>query len=330
LIDFVNYLIDNGSDQRVRRRPMPEANFDQRVAAVRRFNRLYTQQIGVLREAYLRSPFSLAEARVLYELAQRDRPSASALARDLGLDPGYLSRILARFAKSRLLASERSARDRRMSHLVLTEKGARAFAEINARSRDEIGAWLGVMPAAAQARMVAAMHTIEGLLAARPEPKTPYLIRPHQPGDIGWVVSRHGALYAQEYGWDETFEALVAEIAARFIRRFDAKRERCWIAEKDGENVGSVFLVRKSATVAQLRLLIVDPKARGLGIGHRLVEECIGFARRAGYRKIVLWTNDILHAARRIYESKGFRLVEEERHHSFGRDLVGQIWELRL
>jgi DNA-binding MarR family transcriptional regulator/GNAT superfamily N-acetyltransferase len=309
---------------------MPEANFDQRVTAVRRFNRFYTAKIGVLKDGYLDSPYNLTEARVLYELGARERPSASELARDLGLDPGYLSRIVGRFAKQRMVTGERSAKDRRVSHLVLTEKGERAFAQINGRSRHEIGAWLGLLPAAEQQRLVGAMHAIEGLLEAQPEAKTPYLIRPHQPGDIGWVVSRHGALYAEEYGWDETFEALVAEIAAKFVRRFDAKRERCWIAEKDGENVGSVFLVKKSATVAQLRLLIVDPKARGLGIGHRLVEECIAFARRIGYRKIILWTNDILHAARRIYESKGFRLVEEERHHSFGKDLVGQIWELKL
>jgi DNA-binding MarR family transcriptional regulator/GNAT superfamily N-acetyltransferase len=307
-----------------------EANFDQRVAAVRRFNRFYTQKIGVVREAYLNTPMSLAEARVLYELGNRERPSASELARDLGLDPGYLSRILARFAKDRIVSSERSKNDKRVSHILLTEKGQRAFATVNARSRHEIGEWLGTLSAPEQERLVGAMHAIEGLLEARPEAKTPYLIRPHQPGDIGWVVSRHGALYAQEYGWDETFEALVAEIAAKFVRRFDPKRERCWIAEKDGENVGSVFLVRKSATVAQLRLLIVDPKARGLGIGHRLVEECIAFARRLGYRKIMLWTNDILHAARRIYETKGFTLVEEEKHRSFGKDLVGQIWELKL
>jgi DNA-binding MarR family transcriptional regulator/N-acetylglutamate synthase-like GNAT family acetyltransferase len=309
---------------------MPEANFDQRVTAVRRFNRFYTQKIGVVREGYLNSPYSLAEARVLYELGARERPSASELARDLGFDAGYLSRIVARFAKQKLVACERSERDRRVSHLVLTDKGKAAFAKVNARSRHEIGEWLGTLPAREQERLVGAMHAIEHLLEARPDPKTPYLIRLHQPGDIGWVISRHGALYAEEYGWDETFEALVAEIAAKFVRRLDAKRERCWIAEKDGENVGSVFLVRKSASVAQLRLLIVDPKARGLGIGHRLVDECIAFARRAGYRKIVLWTNDILHAARRIYESRGFRLVEEEKHRSFGVDLVGQIWELRL
>jgi DNA-binding MarR family transcriptional regulator/N-acetylglutamate synthase-like GNAT family acetyltransferase len=307
-----------------------EVNFDQRVAAVRRFNRFYTQKIGVVREAYLNMPMSLAEVRVLYELGNRERPSASELARDLGLDPGYLSRILARLAKSRIVSSERSSSDRRVSHIVLTEKGLRAFAEINARSRNEIGEWLGALSSPEQERLVGAMHAIEVLLEARPEAKTPYLIRPHQPGDIGWVVSCHGALYAREFGWDETFEALVAEIAAKFVRRFDPKRERCWIAEKDGENVGSVFLVRKSATVAQLRLLIVDPKARGLGIGHRLVEECIAFARRLGYRKIILWTNDILHAARRIYEAKGFTLVEEEKHRSFGKDLVGQIWELKL
>lgn len=309
---------------------MPEANFDQRVAAVRRFNRFYTQKIGVLGEDYLRSPFSLSEARVLYELGHRERPSASELARDLGLDPGYLSRILAGFAKARIVAAQRSASDRRVTHLLLTEKGARLFADINARSRDEIGAWLGTLPVPEQQRLVDAMHTIERLLAAGPEPKTPYLLRPHQPGDMGWIIGRHGALYAQEYGWDETFEALVAEIAARFLRGFDPKRERCWIAEKDGENVGSVFVVRKSASVAQLRLLLVEPKARGLGIGRRLVDECVGFARRAGYRKLMLWTNDILHAARRIYEVKGFRLVKEEPHHSFGKDLVGQFWELKL
>lgn len=309
---------------------MREANFDERVAAVRRFNRFYTQKIGVLHEGLLDSPFSLAEARVLYELAHRERPSAGELARALGLDAGYMSRIVAGFEKKCLIARERSKTDKRKTHLALTEKGQRAFAALNARSRHEIGAWLGELPAAEQEGLVEAMHTIGRLLGARPEPKTPYLLRPHQPGDIGWVVSRHGALYAKEYGWDETFEALVAEIAAKFLRRFDAKRERCWIAEKDGDNVGSVFLVKKTAMVAQLRLLLVEPTARGLGIGQRLVEECIAFARRSSYLKIVLWTNDILHAARRIYEAKGFHLVEDEPHHSFGHDLVGQIWELKL
>jgi DNA-binding MarR family transcriptional regulator/N-acetylglutamate synthase-like GNAT family acetyltransferase len=313
---------------------MPEApsppSLERNIAAVRRFNRFYTAKIGALREDYNASPFSLAEARVLYELANRERPSASELARDLGLNPGYLSRILSGFEKKRLVVCERSAADRRKTHLVLTEKGRHAFAPLNARSRQEIGALLGALPRRERERLVAAMHTIEALLAAPQEVKAPYLLRPHQPGDMGWVIGRHGALYAEEYGWDDTFEALVAEIAAKFLRHFDPKRERCWIAEKDGETVGSVFLVKKSATVAQLRLLLVDPKARGLGIGVRLVEECIAFARRTGYRKIVLWTNDILHAARRIYQAKGFRLVEEEKHRSFGHDLVGQIWELGL
>jgi DNA-binding MarR family transcriptional regulator/GNAT superfamily N-acetyltransferase len=309
---------------------MTEANFAQRVAAVRRFNRFYTAKIGALREGFNESPFSLAEARVLYELANRERPAASELARDLGLDPGYLSRILAGFEKKRLIACERSSSDRRKSHLALTDKGARAFAPLNLRSRHEIGAWLGELAVPEQQRLVGAMHAIERLLEARPEPKTPYLLRPHQPGDMGWVIGRHGAIYAQEYGWDDTFEALVAEIAAKFLRNLDAKRERCWIAEKDGETVGSVFVVKKSPTVAQLRLLLVEAKARGLGIGHRLVEECIGFARRTGYRKLMLWTNDILHAARHIYEAKGFRLIKEEAHRSFGKDLVGQFWELKL
>jgi DNA-binding MarR family transcriptional regulator/N-acetylglutamate synthase-like GNAT family acetyltransferase len=309
---------------------MSDAGFEQRIAAVRRFSRFYTQKIGVLQEGLLASPYSLAQVRVLYELAHRDRPSASELARDLGLDAGYLSRILAGFARSRLLAGERSTTDKRKSRLALTEKGRRAFAPLDQRSRNEIGAWLGALPRPDQERLVEAMATIERLTGAAPAAKAPYLLRPHRPGDIGWVIGRHGALYAGEYGWDDTFEALVAEIAAKFVRGFDAKRERCWIAECNGANAGSIYLVRKSATVAQIRLLLVEPSARGLGIGDRLVEECIAFARRSGYRKIVLWTNDILHTARRIYERKGFRLVEEERHHSFGKDLVGQIWDLKL
>jgi len=309
---------------------MSDAGFEQRIAAVRRFSRFYTQKIGALQEGLLASPFSLAEARVLYELAHRDGLAASDLARDLGLDAGYLSRILGRFERKRLLICVRSATDRRKSHLALTAKGRRAFAPLNARSRQEIAAWLGQLPPSEQKALVGAMHAVQLLLGAVPEAKAPYLLRPHQPGDMGWVIGRHGALYAEEYGWDDTFEALVAEIAAKFIRNFDPKRERCWIAEKDGATVGSVVLVMKSATVAQLRLLLVDPKGRGLGIGQRLVEECIAFARRAGYRKIMLWTNDILHAARHIYEAKGFLLVEEEKHRSFGKDLVGQIWDLKL
>jgi DNA-binding MarR family transcriptional regulator/GNAT superfamily N-acetyltransferase len=307
-----------------------EAGFDQRVAAVRRFNRFYTQKIGVLREGLLNSPFSLTEARVLYELANRDQPTASALGRDLGLDAGYLSRILRRFEKKGLLTRKTSKTDGRQQLLTLTRKGEEAFAPLNTRSRAEIGALLDPLSEAEQVRLVEAMHTIERSLGAAPEPRTPYLLRPHQPGDMGWVVHRHGALYAQEYGWDETFEALVAEVAAAFIKTYDPKTERCWIAEKDGAIVGSVFLVRKSRTVAKLRLLYVEPKARGLGIGARLATECERFARQAGYRKITLWTNSILHAARHIYEKAGYRLVESAPHRSFGHDLVGETWEKTL
>jgi DNA-binding MarR family transcriptional regulator/ribosomal protein S18 acetylase RimI-like enzyme len=310
--------------------PMTDTVFEHNIAAVRRFSRFYTQKIGALREGLHASPYSLAEARVLYELAHREGPSASELARDLGIDAGYLSRILTGFSRKKLVRCTRSPEDRRKSRLEITGKGRRAFAPLDRRSRDEIGAWLGQVAPPDQARLVAAMGTIEQIAGACPTAKAPYLLRPHRPGDIGWVIARHGALYAEEYGWDGTFEAMVAEIAARFVRKFDPKHEACWIAERDGANAGSIFLVRKSVKVAQIRMLIVEPSARGLGIGDRLVDECIGFARRAGYRKILLWTNDILHSARRIYQRKGFRLVEEERHHSFGKDLVGQIWALDL
>jgi DNA-binding MarR family transcriptional regulator/GNAT superfamily N-acetyltransferase len=309
---------------------MPSAGFDQRVAAVRRFNRFYTQKIGVLQDGLLKSPFPLTEARVLYELAHREQPTASELARDLGLDAGYLSRILRGFGKKGLVRKTPSPSDGRQQLLTLTRKGEEAFAPLNSRSRAEIGALLGALSGPEQNRLVDSMHAIEDLLGARPEPKAPYLLRPHQPGDIGWVVHRHGALYAQEYGWDGTFEALVAEVAAAFIRNYDPKCERCWIAEKDGEVVGSVFLVRKSRTVAKLRLLYVEPKARGLGIGARLTAECERFARQVGYGKIVLWTNTILHAARHIYETAGYRLVASEPHRSFGHDLVAETWEKKL
>ncbi len=303
---------------------------DQQVAAVRRFSRFYTQKIGLLHEGYLGSPFSLAESRVLYELAHRDGATAAELSRDLGLDRGYLSRILRGFEKRRLLARATSKVDGRRSHIALTERGRDAFAPLHARSRDEIGAMLGGLTEAEQQRLVDAMRAIETALGAPEERKAPYMLRSHQPGDMGWVVHRHGVLYAQEYGWDERFEALVAEIVSKFIQRFDPKRERCWIAEKDGEIVGSVFLVRHSPTVGQLRLLLVEPRARGLGVGSRLVSECVRFARQVGYRKIILWTNSVLVAARRIYEGAGFRLVRSERHRSFGHDLVGETWERPL
>jgi DNA-binding MarR family transcriptional regulator/GNAT superfamily N-acetyltransferase len=309
---------------------MAETSFAQRVAAVRRFNRFYTKQIGLLHEGYLESPFSLAEVRVLYELAHRDTPTAAELRRELGLDAGYLSRILRGFEKRGLIHRTPSEADGRQTLLSLTEKGRRAFAPLHTRSRDEIGALLSRLSPAEQHRALEAMHTIEQLLGALPEPRAPYLLRPHQPGDMGWVVHRHGTLYAQEYGWDERFEALVAGVVAKFIEHHDPKRERCWIAEKDGEIVGSVFLVRRSKTVAQLRLLLVEPKARGLGIGARLVGECVRFARHAGYRKVTLWTNSVLRSARRIYQAAGFRLVREAPHRSFGADLVGETWDLPL
>ncbi|HEX7967588.1 MAG TPA: helix-turn-helix domain-containing GNAT family N-acetyltransferase [Stellaceae bacterium] len=309
---------------------MSETALTQRVDAVRRFNRFYTQKIGVLQERLLRSPFSLAEARVIYELAQRQQPTASDLAKELGLDPGYLSRILAGFAKRRLVEKAPSPADGRQSLLSLTPAGREAFAALNAQSADEIGAMLGRLGAEDQARLVAAMHTVERLLGAPAGEAPAYVLRPHQSGDMGWVVHRHGVLYAQEYGWDESFEALVAEIVAQFIADYDPRLERCWIAERDGAIVGSVFLVTQSKTAAKLRLLLVEPSARGLGIGARLVAECIGFARQAGYRKVTLWTQSMLTAARRIYQAAGFRLVREEPHKSFGRDLVGEYWELRL
>jgi len=307
-----------------------EDNFKRRVEAVRSFNRFYTKQIGVLREGLLESRFTLTEVRILYELAQREHLTAKELAGELNLDAGYLSRILRSFEERGLINRTPSGTDGRQSHLALTKKGQKEFAPLNARAIDEIAMLLGKISSADQNRLIAAMQTIERLLSAQPESKSHFLIRPHQPGDMGWVVHQHGVLYAQEYGWDEKFEALVAEITARFIQNFDAKRERCWIAERDGENVGSVFLVKKSKTVAQLRLLLVDPKARGLGIGKRLVSECERFARQAGYRKIVLWTNSVLHAARHIYEEAGYRLIHEEPHNKFGHDLVGQTWELEL
>ena len=226
------------------------------------------------------------------------------------------------------MCSERRAHG--PSREVRTEEGQAGFALINARSRDQVAAMLERLSPAEQRRLTDAMGEIRGLLGDEPPRRVPYILRPHQVGDMGWVIQRHGVLYAQEHGFDETFEALVAEIAARFIQKLDARRERCWIAEKDGENVGSVFVVRESDEVAKLRLLLIEPKARGLGIGRRLVGECITFARLKGYRKLTLWTNDVLVAARRIYQQAGFRLVEQERHHSFGRDLVGENWELRL
>ena len=309
---------------------MTTSDLSQRVEAIRRFNRFYTRQIGVLTEGLLNSTFSLAEARVIYELAHHERTTASALGDELGLDAGYLSRMLQHFKKHGLIDTQPSEADRRQRILRLTPAGQEAFAMLNARSRRPIEAMLAQLPAENQERLVAAMCGIEELLGAHPAQKVPYILRPHQPGDIGWVVYRHGVLYATEYGWDEQFEALVAGVVAQFIQNYDPKRERCWIAEMHGEIVGSVFLVKQSDTVAKLRLLLVEPKARGLGIGTRLVGECIRLARQLGYTTLTLWTNSVLLAARQIYVQAGFQLVNQEPHHSFGHDLVGETWELVL
>ncbi|UCI17992.1 helix-turn-helix domain-containing GNAT family N-acetyltransferase [Mesorhizobium sp. B2-1-8] len=302
----------------------------ERIDAVRAFNRFYTRQIGVLDEGWLKSTFSLTEARVLYELAHRDGLVASDLVRDLGLDPGYVSRLLKKFEERGLVEREATEADARRASIALTPAGREAFAPLNQDSHDQVRALLDRLAPVDQDRLVKAMRIVQGLLGDRPEPKVPYILRPLQVGDIGWVTRRQGMLYAQEYGWDETYEALVAEILAAFVKSYDPKWERGWIAEREGDVVGSVFVVRKSDQVAKLRLLYVEPSARGLGIGKRLVEECIGFARARGYKTLTLWTNDILTAARHIYQAASFKLIEEEPHHSFGKDLVGQNWDLEL
>ena len=302
--------------------------FDRRIAAIRRFNRFYTSTIGVVQDKLLHSRFTLAEARVLYELADRGRSTAAEIARDLRLDAGYLSRILRRFERDGLLA-RLPAPDRRQALLSLTAAGRAAFAPLDAGSRAEIGSLIGALPEPAQVELVQAMERIGRALGAKSDHAKPAL-RTHRPGDIGWVVSRHGALYAEEYGFDETFEALVADVAGGFLQAHDPARERCWIAERDGTNVGCIFLVRQSDAIGKLRLLIVEPSARGLGVGRELVAACVGFAREAGYRRISLWTQDILVAARHLYAEAGFRLVQSEPHRSFGVDLVGENWELDL
>jgi DNA-binding MarR family transcriptional regulator/GNAT superfamily N-acetyltransferase len=301
-----------------------------RVAAVRQFNRFYTSHIGVLNDGYLSSPFSLTEVRVLYELAHRGRATASELGRDLRIDPGYLSRILQGFARRGLIARTAANHDARKAVLRLTVRGKATVAPLETKARREIGAMLQAVSVPEQERLVGSMRAIERALQPRGSATSEVVLRTHRPGDMGWVVERHGTLYWDEYGWDERFEALVAGIVAKFIEDLDARRERCWIAEVDGMRVGCVFCVKKSRTVAKLRLLLVEPHARGLVVGSRLVDECIRFARAAGYRELTLWTNDVLVAARRIYERAGFKLVESERHRSFGKALVGQNWTLRL
>lgn len=314
--------------------PTPAAQ----IAALRAFNRFYTRRIGVLDERLYGTAFTLPQTRVLWELAHHEGLTGTELARTLDLDPGYLSRLLGTLKARRLIRAQRSSTDARQWALSLSAAGRRAFAPIDAHSQAQIGALLAPLDEPSRRRLLHATGTIASLLGAPRENHAPYLLRPPQAGDIGWVIARHGAIYAAEYGWDLSFEALVAKIAGQFIDRFDAQREACWIAERDGQNVGCAFLVQARADksdkpvrgVAQLRLLIVEPTARGLGIGARLVAECERFARHAGYRRLRLWTQSNLASARAIYAKAGYRLVGSEPHHSFGADLVGEMWELVL
>jgi DNA-binding MarR family transcriptional regulator/N-acetylglutamate synthase-like GNAT family acetyltransferase len=300
-----------------------------RVDAVRAFNRFYTGRIGVLGE-FLHTQHSLTEARVLYELGDREVVEVADLRRELDIDAGYLSRLLSRLEEQALVARERSAEDARRQRVRLTEAGRDAFAELDRRSAAEIGELLDGLGEEGQRRLVAAMQVIADVLDEdRPSDGAIVLRAPHS-GDYGWIVQRHGALYAEEYAWDETFEALVARIVADYAESHDPKREAAWIAEVDGEPVGCVLCVRKDDETAQLRLLLVDPRARGRGIGAKLIDECLRFARRAGYRRMVLWTNDVLHDARRLYERADFELVESGPHHAFGHDLVEQTWARSL
>jgi DNA-binding MarR family transcriptional regulator/N-acetylglutamate synthase-like GNAT family acetyltransferase len=304
------------------------SNSRARISAVRRFNRFYTRRIGALQPGYLGSPFPLPQARVLYELGQRGSSSASELGADLDLDLGYLSRLLQGLRRQGLVQGEASREDARRVRLSLTARGRKAYQQLDARSRDEVAGMLGKLAAPEQARLVGALQAVESVLEEKNEPQI--ALRAHRPGDMGWVVHSHGRLYFEEYGWDERFEALVAGIAKDFIEKLDPSRERCWIAEMDGEAVGCVFVVKQNKSTAKLRLLIVEPKARGRGLGRRLVEECIAFARAKGYRRLVLWTQSNLAAARHIYESCGFKKVKQEKHRTFGVKLTGEYWELEL
>jgi DNA-binding MarR family transcriptional regulator/N-acetylglutamate synthase-like GNAT family acetyltransferase len=305
------------------------------VAAVRRFNRFYTRQIGVLRKTYLDSPYSLGEMRVLYELAHQEELTASDVGRALDLDAGYLSRLLRNFEKRGLISRRTSTKDARQSHLALTARGRKLFAPMEERSQRQAGAMLDKLDAAQQARIVAAMTSIETLLSgepqAQPDAKPHYILRDPRAGDFGWIISRHAELYLQEYGWSEPFEGLCAQIVADFVNNFDSKLERCWIAELNGENVGCVMLVKDDQRgVARIRLLLVDPKARGLGLGARLVDECVRFARSVGYTKLTLWTHSVLAAARHVYENAGFTLTSSEPRRSWGKDVVAEFWDLDL
>jgi DNA-binding MarR family transcriptional regulator/N-acetylglutamate synthase-like GNAT family acetyltransferase len=307
------------------------SDIEERISIVRNFNRLITRRIGALREGLLHSPYPLTESRILFEIAYRENPTASELRKELGLDAGYVSRIIGRLEEQGIIEKSRSEQDARHLILHLTPEGRKAFDLLNRRSHDEVAELLNELSETEQHRLIQAMQTIEALLDNKElKYSEPYFLRQHAPGDMGWIVYKHGVLYAKEYGWDERFEALVSQIVADFINNYKPDKERCWIAEMDGEVVGSVMVVQHSDTVAKLRLLLVDPKGRGLGLGTKLVEECVRFAKRKGYSKLVLWTNNVLKEARHIYKKTGFELVAEENHHSFGQDLIGETWELLL
>lgn len=309
---------------------MSDAASTDRIAAVRRFNRFITRQVGALREGLLHSRYSLAEARLIYEIAQHESIGMTLLAQDLGLDLGYLSRTVSRLEAEGLLEKTRTAGDGRQRLIRLTGKGRRLFAMLDRRSSDEVAGVLARLSDSDQSRMLSAMRTIEDVLGGPTSKEVPFILRAHEPGDMGWVIERHGAIYADEYGWDTSFEALVAQICADFITHLDTARERCWIAEMNGQRVGCVFVVKVDDMTSKLRLLLVEPEARGLGLGGRLVDECIAFSRETGATTLTLWTNSILTAARHLYESRGFRLTNAEAHHSFGHDLIGEHWDLRL
>ena len=309
-------------------------SLEERVSAVRRFNRRFAKKIGLLQEGLLESPYSLTEARILFEIGSHPSFTASDLYQSTGIDAGQLSRILSRLEKRALIKKVRSETDGRQRFLHLTTKGTEAFDLINNRANDEIAEMLGVLSEEEQKRLLKAMDAIQDILLKNNKSgksSQTYILRQHEPGDLGWIVYRHGALYAQEHGWNEKFEALVSRICSEFLSNYNAKKERCWIAEMDGEMVGSVILAKSSEEdVAKLRVFLIEPKARGFGLGTRLVEECIRFARRAGYRKITLRTYSLLTSARRIYEKTGFQIVSEETRNDFGHELTGQTWELIL
>lgn len=307
-------------------------NIEETVSEIRSFNRFITQQIGVLEEGLLKTPYSLTEARLIFELANSENLTATDLCSELGIDAGYLSRLLAKLEEKKLVEKARSEKDGRHRTLQLTAAGRKAFSMLDKRSRNEVTKMLEKLSEENQKRLSGAMKTIKSILANQPkEGNRQFILRQHEPGDMGWVIFRNAVVYAEEYKWDERYEALVAQICADFVNNFDPKKERCWIAEMDGERVGSVFLVRgDDEKTARLRLLIVEPKARGLRLGTRLVDECVRFAKRSGYEKITLWTNSVLTAARHIYQKAGFQALKEEKHHNFGQDLIGETWELEL